>query len=78
MSKILKIPAVLPPPAERRQLREGAGLSGAALAAQVGVAPATVYGWESGREPRGLLRDAYADALRRLTEHAEAGVAPDE
>ena len=77
MMKILKTPAQLPEPEERRRLREDARLSGAALAAQVGVAPATVYGWESGREPRGLLRDAYAGALKRLAEHAKAATATD-
>ena len=77
MSKTLKTPATLPPPDERRQLRESVGLSGAALAAEIGVAPATVYGWESGREPRGLLREAYAVALERLRAHASHGEAPD-
>lgn len=62
----LKTPPTLPTPDERRRLREHAGLSGAGLAAQIGVAPATVYGWESGREPRGLLREAYAAALQLL------------
>ena len=65
-TNVLEIPPKLPTPDERRRLREGAGLSGSALAAQIGVAPATVYGWESGREPRGLLREAYATALQSL------------
>ncbi len=70
MRKTLRTPPALPTPDERRKLREDAGLSGASLAAQIGVAPGTVYGWESGREPSGLLRVAYADALRRLTAYA--------
>jgi hypothetical protein len=28
-----------------------------------------VYGWEAGREPRGLLREVYAEALEQLAEH---------
>jgi len=77
VNRKLKTPAALPAATERRRLREAAGLSGASLAALVGVAPATVYGWESGREPRGLLRDAYATVLKRLEEHAKATSAPD-
>ena len=72
MKSRLKTPASLPSADERRRLRHHAGLSGTSLAAQIGVAPATLYGWEHGREPRGLLRDAYATALKRLAEHAEA------
>jgi transcriptional regulator with XRE-family HTH domain len=84
MSKRLKTPAALPPPLERRRLRIDARLSGAGLAAQIGVAPATIYGWEAGREPSGLLREAYATALTQLTESTEsekaddAGTTPDD
>ena len=70
MSKRLRTPITLPPPSERRRLRLGAGISGANLAAQIGVAPATVYGWEMGREPSGLLRDAYGGALAQLAANA--------
>lgn len=66
MRKQLRTPAALPPPAERRRLRQAAGLAGTSLAAQIGVAPTTVYGWECGREPAGLLREAYAKALAEL------------
>jgi transcriptional regulator with XRE-family HTH domain len=68
MSRLsVKMPVVLPAQKERRRLRVAAGLSGAALAADIGVSPASVYGWEtSGREPKGLLREAYARALQEL------------
>lgn len=68
MRNRLRTPATLPSPDERRRLRERAGLAGSSLAAQLGVAPATVYGWEAGREPSGLLREIYADALEQLAE----------
>ena len=64
----VKRPAELPEPAERRRIREAAGITGFALAAEIGVAPGTVYGWETGREPSGPLRTLYAAALRRLEE----------
>jgi transcriptional regulator with XRE-family HTH domain len=77
--KQLRTPATLPSPPERRRLREQAGLAGTSLAAQIGVSPATVYGWEIGREPRGLLRTAYAEALEQLAAQTEeeAGDEPD-
>jgi transcriptional regulator with XRE-family HTH domain len=77
MSKRLRTPATLPTPSERRRLRLHGGLSGAYLASQVGVAPATVYGWEMGREPSGLLREAYAAALMQLAESSESETADD-
>jgi transcriptional regulator with XRE-family HTH domain len=69
----IKTPVSLPTPAERRRRRQQAGLAGTSLAAQIGVSPATVYGWEAGREPRGLLREAYADALEQLAAQTEKG-----
>jgi transcriptional regulator with XRE-family HTH domain len=71
MSKQLKTPAPLPLPAERRRLRVDAGLAGTSLAAQIGVSPTTVYGWEQGRNPSGLLREAYAKALSQLAAATE-------
>ncbi|MEI5102098.1 helix-turn-helix domain-containing protein [Streptomyces sp. PmtG] len=71
-------PAVpLPPPKERRRLREAKSLSQAELAALVGVARETVRSWESGRtDPRGSRRAAYAKLLESLaTEAAEAAEA---
>jgi transcriptional regulator with XRE-family HTH domain len=74
MANQLRTPAPLPPAAERRRLREDAGLAGSSLAAQIGVAPATVYGWEAGREPSGLLREAYAKALDQLAAKSRSEV----
>jgi transcriptional regulator with XRE-family HTH domain len=71
MANRLRTPTPLPPVEERRRLREDAGLAGSSLAAQIGVAPATVYGWEAGREPSGLLREAYAKALSQLAAATE-------
>ncbi|MEU3104264.1 helix-turn-helix domain-containing protein [Streptomyces griseoflavus] len=63
----------LPPPAERRRLREAGALTWAQVAARVGVRPATVRAWESGRSvPRGRTREAYATLLAGLTGPAPA------
>lgn len=70
----IETPALLPPPQERRRRRERAGMAGTSLAAQLGVAPATVYGWENGREPHGLLRELYAEALEQLAEPTQSEV----
>ncbi|MFE7753781.1 sigma factor-like helix-turn-helix DNA-binding protein [Streptomyces sp. NPDC057429] len=56
--------APLPPPKERRRLREARALSEEQVAAAVGVTPATVRAWETGRtSPRGRRRAAYARLL---------------
>ncbi|NEC51136.1 helix-turn-helix domain-containing protein, partial [Actinospica acidiphila] len=62
-------PAVpLPPPNERRRLREACALTRAQLAKRLGVRPDTVRAWESGRStPRGRNRVAYAELLSTLT-----------
>ncbi|MEU9064877.1 helix-turn-helix domain-containing protein [Streptomyces sp. NPDC048430] len=53
--------APLPSPKERRRLREARALSEEQVAAAVGVTPATVRAWETGRtSPRGPRRTAYA------------------
>ncbi|WP_405665066.1 helix-turn-helix domain-containing protein [Streptomyces sp. NBC_01166] len=53
--------APLPSPKERRRLREARALSEEQVAAAVGVTPATVRAWETGRtSPRGRRRTAYA------------------
>nr|WSS63775.1 helix-turn-helix domain-containing protein [Streptomyces sp. NBC_01177] len=53
--------APLPSPKERRRLREARALSEEQVAAAVGVTPATVRAWETGRtNPRGRRRVAYA------------------
>ncbi|MFI6039050.1 sigma factor-like helix-turn-helix DNA-binding protein [Streptomyces sp. NPDC051315] len=57
----------LPPPAERRRLREAASLTQAQLAARLGVSRALVRTWESGRRtPQGGAREAYAALLASL------------
>ncbi|AVH56962.1 MULTISPECIES: helix-turn-helix domain-containing protein [Streptomyces] len=59
----------LPPPKERRRLREAQSLTLAEFAAKVGVTPKTVRSWESGRTtPRGHKREAYAQLLTAAAE----------
>ncbi|WP_033311491.1 helix-turn-helix domain-containing protein [Streptomyces iakyrus] len=71
-------PAIpLPPPKERRRLREAASLTRAQLASRVGVTSETVRGWETGRStPRGRKGEKYAKLLGSLGD--EAGVTPDQ
>ncbi|MFE9772518.1 helix-turn-helix domain-containing protein [Streptomyces sp. NPDC005931] len=62
----------LPPPEERRRLREAATLTHAQLAARVGVGHETVRAWESGRTaPQGRKGEAYAKLLASLARAAE-------
>lgn len=57
----------LPPPAERKRLRQAHGLTLDEVATALRVRRATVSGWEAGRtEPRPPERDAYARLLERL------------
>ncbi|MGW4688985.1 telomere-associated protein Tap [Streptomyces sp. NPDC004244] len=59
----------LPPPAERKRLREAAGLSQDQIAAALQTRRETVSGWEAGRtEPRPPKRAAYARLLEGLAE----------
>ncbi|MFF7448567.1 MULTISPECIES: helix-turn-helix domain-containing protein [unclassified Streptomyces] len=59
----------LPPPKERRRLREAASLTRAQVAERTGVTPETVRAWESGRTtPRGRKRETYANLLSGLAE----------
>ncbi|MFF5155209.1 helix-turn-helix domain-containing protein [Streptomyces sp. NPDC000348] len=68
----------LPPPGERRRLREAASLTRHRLAERVGVRPGTVRAWESGRStPRGRNREAYARLLARLAEGTAAAGTPE-
>lgn len=62
----------LPSPKERRRLREAANLTHEEVAAAVGVTPATVRSWETGRtDPRGRKREAYVQFLAGLAEPPE-------
>ncbi|MER5835573.1 sigma factor-like helix-turn-helix DNA-binding protein [Streptomyces sp. NPDC002130] len=62
----------LPPPKERRRLREAASLTRAQLASRVGVTIETVRGWETGRStPRGRKGEKYAKLLHSLGDEAE-------
>ncbi|MFD6170026.1 telomere-associated protein Tap [Streptomyces coeruleorubidus] len=57
----------LPPPAERKRLRQAHGLTLDEVAAALQVRRATVSGWEAGKtEPRPPERDAYARLLKQL------------
>ncbi|MDX2543944.1 helix-turn-helix domain-containing protein [Streptomyces sp. WI04-05B] len=58
-------PAIpLPPPAERRRLRESQSLTQAQVAKRVGVSRETVRAWETGRTtPRGRRAQTYASLL---------------
>ncbi|TCR15914.1 helix-turn-helix transcriptional regulator [Streptomyces sp. BK205] len=59
----------LPPPAERRRLRQAHALTLDEVAAALGVRRATVSGWESGKaEPRPPEREAYAHLLTQLAQ----------
>lgn len=59
----------LPPPAERRRLRQAHALTLDEVAAALDVRRATVGGWESGRtEPRPPEREAYARLLKQLSQ----------
>lgn len=63
----------LPPPEDRAALREAAGISRAELASAVGVTPGTVWMWEKGkRQPTGIRRQRYIDALDVLAANASA------
>ncbi|MFH8934486.1 helix-turn-helix domain-containing protein [Streptomyces griseosporeus] len=62
----------LPPPKERRRLRETASLTQAQLAARLGVSRQTVRAWESGRTaPRGTKGEAYSRLLADFAERSE-------
>lgn len=57
----------LPPPNERRRLRDAGSLTQDQVAARLGVGRETVRAWESGRTtPRGRKREAYARLLAEL------------
>jgi DNA-binding transcriptional regulator YiaG len=63
----------LPPPRERRELRQAAGLSRQELAVALGVAYSTVYGWETGAHlPRRRHLEPYLEVLAVLRDQAGA------
>ena len=62
----------LPPPGERRRLREGLGLTQAEVAAVIGTTRAAVSRYESGgRQPRGAVAERYAHLLERIAEEVD-------
>ncbi|NEA62320.1 helix-turn-helix domain-containing protein [Streptomyces sp. SID12488] len=66
----------LPPPAERRRLRESQSLTRAQVATRVGVSRETVRAWETGRTtPRGRKAQAYASLLASAPVSVPAPVA---
>ncbi|WP_240659614.1 helix-turn-helix transcriptional regulator [Streptomyces sp. WAC 01529] len=75
-------PDALPAPAERKRLREAAGLSQDQVAKALDVRRETVTGWEAGRtEPRPPKRAAYIRLLDGLADRfpvpaASSGLAP--
>ncbi|MFE9676011.1 helix-turn-helix domain-containing protein [Streptomyces sp. NPDC006259] len=57
----------LPPPKERRRLRETGSLTRTQLAARLGVSRETVRAWETGRStPSGRARESYGKLLASL------------
>ncbi len=57
----------LPKPAERRAIRERAGLPTSAIAGAVGVTRQAVCNWEKGiRNPTGVRLDLYLRVLQQL------------
>ncbi|MFH8804443.1 helix-turn-helix domain-containing protein [Streptomyces sp. NPDC017936] len=67
----------LPPPKERRRLRQAASLTQAQLAARLGVGREMLHTWESGRAtPRGQVGEAYARLLTSLAHPAGDPSAP--
>ncbi|MEV8089333.1 helix-turn-helix domain-containing protein [Streptomyces nigra] len=64
--------APIPPPTERRRLREAGALTQAQVAERVGVNRRTVRAWETGRAaPQGREGEAYLELLRALVERRE-------
>ncbi|MFJ9540417.1 helix-turn-helix domain-containing protein [Streptomyces sp. NPDC101225] len=58
----------LPPPTERRRLREAGSLTQDQLAERLGIPGRTVHAWETGRTtPRGRRREAYVALLAELS-----------
>uniref|UniRef100_UPI00131E802A helix-turn-helix transcriptional regulator n=1 Tax=Streptomyces sp. NRRL S-1448 TaxID=1463883 RepID=UPI00131E802A len=67
-------PDALPEPAERKRLREAAGLSQDQVATALSVRRETITSWEAGRtEPRQPKRAAYLRLLEGLAERFPGG-----
>ncbi|MGY0492268.1 sigma factor-like helix-turn-helix DNA-binding protein [Streptomyces sp. WG-D5] len=73
----------LPPPKERRRLREAGSMTRDEVAERIGVTRETVRRWETGRiTPKGQKRETYAGLLAELgagaavEEHAAPGPTP--
>jgi DNA-binding transcriptional regulator YiaG len=72
LNRILLAKRRLPPPDERRRLRENAGFSVRSFANALGISPSTLARWEIGeREPRGPMLFIYVDGLRALVREEE-------
>ncbi|MEU3556091.1 telomere-associated protein Tap [Streptomyces fragilis] len=68
---------LLPAPAERRRLREAAGLSEAAVAQALGARVASLQAWEAGRsEPKGERLEGYRRLLDGLAARHPAPGSP--
>jgi transcriptional regulator with XRE-family HTH domain len=67
----LRVRLDLPPPEQRRALREAAELTQQELADVIGVSKQAISHWETGiRTPRGAFLGRYVEALRTLREAA--------
>ncbi|WP_435601262.1 helix-turn-helix transcriptional regulator [Streptomyces sp. C10-9-1] len=67
----LRLRQDLPSPAERRAIRQAAGLSQGELAEAIGVTRQAVSHWEAGtRTPQGTAMERYVSAIRTLRESA--------
>ena len=63
----IEIRRALPPPAERRALRESAGLSVAEVARALGVSRGTLHRWERGHyDPTIENAERYVEVVRLL------------
>lgn len=64
----------MPSPDARREIREGAGLSQADVARELGISTNVVWQYEHGRMPQGKLRVSYYELLERLEALGDEGL----